>query len=132
MTAAPTRVLVADDHPAYRRGVVRALERAGLEVVAQAGDGAAALALARELAPDVALLDLRMPEATGSEIATALRNEGSPTRVVVLSAYIEPEVVSAALSAGVYGYLSKDASRAAIVWAVAAAADGEPVGGLPS
>jgi two-component system nitrate/nitrite response regulator NarL len=132
MMAAPTRVLVADDHPAYRRGVVRALERAGLEVVAQAGDGAAALALARELTPDVALLDLRMPEATGSEIATALRAEGSPTRVVVLSAYIEPEVVSAALSAGVYGYLSKDASRAAIVWAVAAAADGEPVGGLPS
>jgi two-component system nitrate/nitrite response regulator NarL len=130
--AVPTRVLVADDHPAYRRGVVRALERAGLEVVAQADDGAAALALARELAPDVALLDLRMPEASGSEVAAALRAEGSPTRVVVLSAYIEPEVVSAALSAGVYGYLSKDASRAAIVWAVAAAADGEPVGGLPS
>jgi two-component system, NarL family, nitrate/nitrite response regulator NarL len=127
-----TRVLVADDHPAYRRGVVRALERAGHEVVAQADDGAAALELARRLAPDVALLDLRMPEASGSEVAARLRDEGSPTRVVVLSAYIEPEVVSAALSAGVYGYLSKDASRAAIVWAVAAAGHGEPVSSLPS
>jgi two-component system, NarL family, nitrate/nitrite response regulator NarL len=122
-----TRVLVADDHPAYRRGVVRALERAGLEVVAQAGDGAAALELARRLEPDVALLDLRMPEASGSEVASALREEGSSTRVVVLSAFDEPELVSAALRAGVYGYLSKDSSRADIVWAVSAAADGLPV-----
>ncbi len=122
-----TRVLVADDHPAYRRGVVRALERAGLEVVAQAGDGAAALELARRLEPDVALLDLRMPEASGSEVASALREEGSPTRVVVLSAFDEPELVRAALRAGVYGYLSKDSSRADIVWAVSAAADGHPV-----
>jgi two-component system nitrate/nitrite response regulator NarL len=126
-----TRVLVADDHPAYRRGVVRALERAGLEVVAQAGDGAAALELARRLEPDVALLDLRMPEASGSEVASALRDEGSPTRVVVLSAFDEPELVSAALLAGVYGYLSKDSSRAAIVWAVSAAADGQPVASQP-
>ena len=122
-----TRVLVADDHPAYRRGVVRALERAGLEVVAQAGDGAAALELARRLEPDVALLDLRMPEASGSEVASVLREEGSPTRVVVLSAFDEPELVSAALLAGVYGYLSKDSSRADIVGAVSAAADGQPV-----
>ncbi len=122
-----SRVLVADDHAAYRRGVVRALERAGHEVVAQADDGAAALELARRLEPDVALLDLRMPEASGSEVAAALREEGSTTRVLVLSAYLEPEVVGAALLAGVYGYLSKDASRAAIVWAVSAAADGEPL-----
>jgi two-component system, NarL family, nitrate/nitrite response regulator NarL len=122
-----TRVLVADDHAAYRHGVVRALERAGHEVVAEADDGAAALELARKLEPDVALLDLRMPEASGSEVAAALRDEGSPTRVLVLSAYLEPEVVGAAMLAGVYGYLSKDASRAAIVWAVAAAADGEPL-----
>src|SRR5882757_4744817 len=100
-----TRVLVADDHVAYRHGVVRALERAGLEVVAEAGDGAEALALARRLEPDVALLDLRMPEASGSEVAATLRDEGSPTRVLVLSAYLEPEVVGAALLAGVYGYL---------------------------
>jgi two-component system, NarL family, nitrate/nitrite response regulator NarL len=122
-----TRVLVADDHEAYRHGVVRALERAGLEVVAEAGDGAEALDLARRLEPDVALLDLRMPEASGSEVAAVLREEGSPTRVVVLSAYLESEVVRAALLAGVYGYLSKDASRASIVLAVSAAADGEPV-----
>ena len=122
-----TRVLVADDHVAYRHGVVRALERAGLEVVAEAGDGAEALALVRSLEPDVALLDLRMPEASGSEVAAVLREEGSATRVLVLSAYLEPEVVGAALLAGVYGYLSKDASRAAIVCAVSAAADGEPV-----
>jgi two-component system nitrate/nitrite response regulator NarL len=122
-----TRVLVADDHVAYRDGVVRALERAGLEVVGEAGDGAEALALARQLEPDVALVDLRMPEASGSEVAAALREDGSHTRVLVLSAYVEPAVVRAALHAGVYGYLSKDASRASIVLAVAAAADGSPV-----
>lgn len=122
-----TRVLVADDHAAYRRSVVRALERAGLDVVAAVCDGAEALALVRRLEPDVALLDLRMPEASGSEVAAVLRDEGSSTRVLVLSAYLEPEMVHAALHAGVYGYLSKDASRAAIVLAVAAAADGEPV-----
>jgi two-component system nitrate/nitrite response regulator NarL len=118
-----TRVLVADDHTAYRSSVVRALEGAGLEVVAEARDGAEALELARQLEPDVALLDLRMPEASGSEVAAALRHEGSPTRVLVLSAYLEPEVVCAALLAGVHGYLSKDASRAAIVLAVSAAAN---------
>jgi two-component system nitrate/nitrite response regulator NarL len=122
-----TRVLVADDHAAYRRGVVRALERAGHEVVAQAGDGATALELVRSLEPEVALLDQRMPEASGSEVATRLRDEGSATRVVVLSAYTEPELVGAALQAGVYGYLSKDASRADIVDAVAAAGAGEPL-----
>ena len=122
-----TRVLVADDHTAYRDGVVRALERAGHEVVAEAGNGAEALALARELEPDVALVDLRMPEASGSEVAAALRDEGSRTRVLVLSAFVEPAVVNAALHAGVYGYLSKDASRAAIVLAVTAAADGTPL-----
>jgi two-component system nitrate/nitrite response regulator NarL len=126
-----SRVLVADDHPAYRRGVVRALERAGHEVVAQAGDGAAALELVRRLAPEVAVLDLRMPEASGSEVAATLRDEGSSTRVLVLSAYSEPEVVSAAIRSGVYAYLSKDAPRSAIVWAVSAAAAGEPVESLP-
>jgi two-component system, NarL family, nitrate/nitrite response regulator NarL len=119
-----TRVLVADDHPAYRRGVVRALERAGHDVVAQTHDGSAALALARRLVPDVALLDLRMPGASGSEIAAALRDDGSATRVLVLSAYDEPEIVEAALGAGAAGFLSKDASREAIVGAVTAAGEG--------
>jgi two-component system nitrate/nitrite response regulator NarL len=118
-----TRVLVADDHPAYRRGVVRALQRAGHDVVAQTHDGSAALALARRLVPDVALLDQRMPGPSGSEIAATLREEGSATRVVVLSAYDEPELVEAALDAGAAGYLSKDASRDAIVGAVTAAAE---------
>jgi two-component system, NarL family, nitrate/nitrite response regulator NarL len=122
----PLRVVVADDHEAYRAGIARALETAGIWVVGLAARGDAALALVRELQPDVALLDLRMPGMSGSEIAEAIIEERLPTRVVILSAYSEPELVSDAVRAGVFGYVEKEAPRSHILDAVRRCAHGQP------
>jgi two-component system nitrate/nitrite response regulator NarL len=111
-------VVVADDHDAFRTGIVLALERAGLSVVGIAGDGNAALDLIHRLQPDVALLDQRMPCRTGAELAGTLRGEGDPTRIVILSAYQEPELIRRAVDAGAVRFLSKDSSRGEIVQAV--------------
>jgi len=121
------RLIVADDHPGYRRSISVALGEVGIEVVAEVDNGLRALAAAREHRPDIALLDLRMPGIDGSEVARALRSEGSRTRVLIVSAYAEPELVEHAISVGVAGFVSKDASRGEIVEAVARCAKGELV-----
>ena len=80
-------VLVADDHPLYREGVVRALLASGqVEIVAEAEDGRAALAGIHEHAPDVALLDYKLPELDGVAVANAVVREQLPTRVLLVSA----------------------------------------------
>ena len=107
---APVRLLIADDHPAARESLVRAVRDADIEVVAVLGDGRSALLEARRLKPDVALLDLRMPEMSGSEVARELRRDGSSTLVIILSAFDEPSLVESALSAGAIAFLSKEAT----------------------
>jgi two-component system, NarL family, nitrate/nitrite response regulator NarL len=119
-------VLVADDHPLYREGVMRAVEAAeDLEVVGGAGDGVSALQQIRELRPDVAVLDLRMPGLDGIGIVQAVRSEGLPTRIVLLSAQSDGELVFAGLAAGADAYLSKDTGRDEICRAVSRVARGE-------
>jgi two-component system, NarL family, nitrate/nitrite response regulator NarL len=121
-------VVVADDHPVYREGIVRAVEeRAELELVGQADSGPAALAAIREHAPDVAVLDMRMPGLDGAEVLAAIERESLPTRVVVVSAYMESELVYAAIRSGARAYLSKHASREQICDTVGAVARGETV-----
>jgi two-component system nitrate/nitrite response regulator NarL len=112
---AALRLLIADDHPAARESLVRAVDSADIEVVAVLGDGRSALRAARALQPDVALLDLRMPEMSGSEVASELRREGSETLVIILSAFDEPSVVESALEAGAIAFLSKEATAQEIV-----------------
>jgi two-component system nitrate/nitrite response regulator NarL len=131
------RVIVADDHPLYREGVVRALSNSGrVEVVAEVEDGAAALAAIREHRPEVALLDYRLPELDGVAVAKAVADEGGSTRVLVLSAHVESGLVRRALENGAAGYLPKEARREQIVDATLACARGEavlptePAGGL--
>jgi two-component system nitrate/nitrite response regulator NarL len=104
------RLLIADDHPAARESLVRAVGGADIEIVAVLGDGRSALLAARRLKPDVALLDLRMPEMSGSEVASELRREGSRTLVIILSAFDEPSLVESALRAGATAFLSKEAT----------------------
>ncbi len=117
------RVVVADDHPLYRQGIVRALESSGaFDVIDQASDGATALALIRRHQPDVAVLDVRMPDMDGIDIIAALARNGPPVPVVLLSAFDDDPLVAAGLEAGAAAYLSKTADRDAICLDVAAAA----------
>ena len=122
------RVVVADDHPLYRDGVVRALSASGrVEIVAEAEDGRAALEAIKEHRPDVALLDYRLPELDGVEVTHAIIRDGLPTRVLLVSAFTDSGLVYNALQVGVRGYLAKDARREQIVDAVLACARGETV-----
>ena len=127
---APERVtvLVADDHPLFREGIARAIrERPDLELVAEAADGRAALEQIRDLAPAVAVVDLRLPGLDGLEVLNAVRRDGLATRILMLSASTEGPLVFAAVFAGAAGYLSKSADRTAVCDAVAAIARGESV-----
>jgi len=122
------RVVVGDDHPIYREGIVRALNNSGrTEVVEAVGDGQAALAAIREHAPDVALLDYKMPGLDGIAVAHAVTRDSLPTRVLLLSATTDGPVVYRAIQDGAAGYLSKESDRDEIVAAVVACARGEKV-----
>lgn len=126
MARARTTVLVADDHPVFRDGLVRALRtRSEFEVVAEVGDGRAALDEIRRSAPEVALLDVKMPGIDGLRLAHAIARDKLPTRVVLVSAHATPEVVYRAISLGAAAYVSKEASREEICDTVAAVARGE-------
>jgi DNA-binding NarL/FixJ family response regulator len=122
------RVLVADDHPAFRRGLeLMLVEVDDLEVVAMAETGARAVELAGTLAPDVVLMDLRMPGLDGIE-ATRRINRGAPAPVIVVLTMLEDDdSVFAAMRAGARGYLLKGADEDEIVRAIRAGAAGEAI-----
>jgi two-component system nitrate/nitrite response regulator NarL len=125
------RVVVADDHPLYREGVVRALSSSGqVEVVAEADDGRTALSAIEQHEPDVALLDYKLPGLDGVAVAHAVVRDRLATRVLLISAFTESSVVYKALETGAAGFISKEARREQIVDAVLACARGEDV--LPS
>jgi two-component system nitrate/nitrite response regulator NarL len=122
------RVLVADDHPLYREGVVRALSASGrVEIVAEAADGRDALAQIQAHHPDVALIDYKLPELDGVAVANAVVRDELPTRVLLVSAFTDSGVVYQALETGAAGFVSKEARREQIVDAVLACARGENV-----
>ncbi|MFC4120608.1 response regulator [Nonomuraea zeae] len=126
MPEAPIRLLIADDHPIVRDGI-RGMFAGdpGFEVLAEAGDGAQAVELARVLEPDVILMDLRMPRMDGVTAIRELARLGLKARVLVLTTYDTDSDVLPAIEAGATGYLLKDARREDLVRAVAAAARGE-------
>ncbi len=119
------RVVIADDHPLYRTGLVDTVKRRPeLELVGQADDGTAALEKIRTLTPDVCVLDVKMPGLSGVEVLKALEREGLDTRVVFVSAYFDSDVVYGALGSGASGYLSKDSTGEEICDALVAASRG--------
>jgi two-component system, NarL family, nitrate/nitrite response regulator NarL len=121
-------VLVADDHPVYREGIVRAVkERPDLELVAEVATGREALDAIAELRPHVAVLDMKMPDLDGRHVLGAIGRDELPTRVLFVSAYVDSEIVYAAIGGGARGYLSKDATRQQICDAVAAVGRGDTV-----
>jgi two-component system, NarL family, nitrate/nitrite response regulator NarL len=122
------RVVLADDHPVFLRSVAGAVQgRPSLELVSQVNDGLRALHEIRALVPDVAVVDVRMPGMTGTEVAAAATGEGLATRILILSAYVEDELVYETLAAGAAGYVSKELDRDEILDAVATVAGGEAV-----
>jgi DNA-binding NarL/FixJ family response regulator len=124
------RILIADDHPAFRRGLELIISDVeDLEVVGQAATGHSAVELSSELAPDVVLMDLRMPNLNGIE-ATRHIVRGTPTTaVVVLTMFEDDDSVFAAMRAGAHGYLLKGADGDDIVRAIRAAAAGDAIFG---
>jgi DNA-binding NarL/FixJ family response regulator len=120
------RVLIADDHAVVRQGLRTFLSLdAELEVVGEAGDGAEAVRLARELRPDVVLMDLLMPVMDGIAATREIRAELPDTEVVALTSVLEDASVVGAVRAGAIGYLLKDTKTQDLLQAVRAAAAGQ-------
>jgi two-component system nitrate/nitrite response regulator NarL len=121
-------VVIADDHPIYRDGLRRELDvHSGISVLAAVDDGRQALDAIRELAPDVAVLDLQLPEIDGATVIDALRREHLRTRVLVVSSRQDSATVYKVIEAGAAGYLPKLTSGQAICEAVVAVAEGRTV-----
>jgi DNA-binding NarL/FixJ family response regulator len=122
----PLRLLLADDHTLVRAGLRALLDAMdGVSVVAETDNGEQAVALAREHAPDVALLDITMPGLNGLQAAERILAQSPQTRVIILSMHAGEEYVNRALALGVSGYLLKDAATLELQAALEAVAAGQ-------
>lgn len=122
----PIRVVVVDDQELFRRGMVMLLgTEAGIDVVGEAGDGDSAVALVAETAPDVVLLDVRMPKLTGPEACRAIKAQVPTAKILMLTASDEEADLYESVKSGASGYLLKDSSIDEVAQAVRVVADGQ-------
>jgi two-component system, NarL family, response regulator LiaR len=113
------RVLIADDHVIVRQGIRSMLANVeGIQVVGEADDSPSVLRIGRSVAPDVILLDIRMPGASGIQVAKLLRKTVPSAKILILTTYQSDEFLVEAIEAGVRGYLLKDISREDLVTAI--------------
>jgi DNA-binding NarL/FixJ family response regulator len=119
------RVVIADDHPFYREGLARLLRESGIEVVDEVPNGEAAIRAVEETAPNVVIMDLRMPGLSGLETTRRLTEQAPASRVVVLSASAQEADVAEAILAGASGYVVKDAPVEDVIDGIRAAAAGQ-------
>jgi DNA-binding NarL/FixJ family response regulator len=114
----PTRIILADDHTIVRQGIKSLLEREGMQVVAEAADGREAIRHAEALAPDIVVMDIGMPTLNGMEAARELARCCPKVKPILLTQHDEPQYVSAALRAGVKGYVLKSQITGDLVQAI--------------
>lgn len=120
------RILLADDHPLLRNGLRQAVEvEPSFKVIADANDGEAALAQIRNLKPDIAVLDINMPQLDGFGVARAVGEEKLPVQIIFLTAYRERTFFDQALELGAKGYVLKDSAVTDIVAAIRAVVAGQ-------
>ena len=119
------RIILADDHQLFRQGLRSLLEKAGHEIVGEAADGRAAVALAQTLHPDIAVLDLSMPLLNGLDAAAEMKRSVPHTKVILLTMYTDKEYVLRALDAGARGYVLKTQAAEDLVRAVREISTGE-------
>ena len=121
------KVLVADDHPVVRKGLQTCLARQGhLRIVGEAADGDEALRKARELSPDVVLMDISMPGMNGLAVTEVLRKEAPEIKVLVLSVHTNKDYIFRVIQAGAHGYVSKEAPPEELLRAIESVYEGEP------
>ena len=119
-------ILIVDDHPVVRKGLLSCLAaKENLKVVGEATNGAEAVRLVKELAPDVVLMDISMPEMDGLAVTEALRKAGAQTKVLILSMQSNRDAVLRIIKAGARGYLLKDAPTDELVHAIETVYSGE-------
>ena len=124
----PIRALLADDHAVVRAGIRQILEHAGdIQIIAEASDGEAAQAMIRQHRPDVAVLDIQMPKASGIEVTRWVRANMPDVGVLILTAYNDDPYVMAVLQAGANGYVLKTASPEDLIRAVHDVHEGKSV-----
>ena len=120
------QIVVADDHPIVREGVVANLKRQrDLKVIGEASDGAEVLALIKQHRPDIALLDLRMPQMSGLEVLMALNELKLETKVIVMTTFENEEDIQRSMKAGARAYLLKDCPQQVLVDAIRGVYRGE-------
>jgi two-component system nitrate/nitrite response regulator NarL len=128
MSRESVRVLVADDHPLFREALGDTIrQRPDLELAGAVASGREALSAIQGEPPDVAVLDMKMPELDGMAVVDAVTRDELPTRVLLLSAFLDSALAYRALGAGAAGYLSKDSTGEHICDAILAVARGETV-----
>jgi two-component system nitrate/nitrite response regulator NarL len=121
------KVLVADDHPVVRKGLQICLaKQKNLKLVGEAVDGDEALRKARELSPDVVLMDISMPGMNGLAVTEVLRKEAPDMKVLILSVHRNKEYIFRVIQAGAHGYVSKEAPPEEVLRAIESVYEGEP------
>jgi DNA-binding NarL/FixJ family response regulator len=127
------RIMIVDDHEIVREGVRASLARApGIEVVAEAATGAEALRRVRQKLPDIALVDLRLPDMRGEDLTRELTRDFPGTAVIILSTYLSEETVRGALNAGAAEYVTKAAGLPELMAAIERVRDGMESAGATS